>query len=145
MSEIVAVCLLSWDEAAPLAVPVRHAVFVAEQHVPKDMELDEHDATALHAVATKGDGTAVGTGRLLPDGHIGRVAVLPAFRGQGIGGRLLAALVGAAQARGDTEVWLNAQTGAESFYAEYGFEPRGEVFMEAGIPHRLMHRRLDRD
>jgi predicted GNAT family N-acyltransferase len=83
---------------------------------------------------------AVGTGRLLPDGHIGRMAVLAAFRGKGIGGALLEALMKAAQARGDREVMLSAQVGALPFYRAHGFEPEGEEYMEAGIRHQAMRK-----
>ncbi|OZA24817.1 MAG: GNAT family N-acetyltransferase [Hydrogenophilales bacterium 17-61-9] len=79
---------------------VRRAVFIEEQGVPEALEWDEHDAVSLHVLATTLDGTPIGCARLLPDGHMGRMAVLPAWRGCGIGQALLAAILGAAQARG---------------------------------------------
>lgn len=136
------VTLGSWDEQARDAKPVRYDVFVLEQKVPLDMEWDEMDARCVHAVAYDAEGQAIGTGRLLPDGHIGRMAVRQGVRGQGIGARLLEALVEAARARGDREVMLNAQAQAEPFYERYGFRREGEMFMEAGIPHIRMRRAL---
>jgi predicted GNAT family N-acyltransferase len=132
----------NWDELQPLAAPIRFAVFVDEQHVPPELELDEHDAGALHAVAFDADGTAIGTGRLLPDGYIGRMAVLARARSLGVGTRLLVALMDAARGRGLQTVMLNAQTAATGFYARLGFEPQGETFLDAGIVHRKMVRRL---
>ena len=88
------------------------------------------------------DGTAVGTGRLLPDGRIGRMAVLKGWRGSGAGSAVLAELLRMAQAAGFRSVVLNAQTHAIGFYARFGFQPEGDVFLEAGIPHRAMRRSL---
>ncbi|HYD95774.1 MAG TPA: GNAT family N-acetyltransferase [Noviherbaspirillum sp.] len=136
------ITLGDWNGQSAHAKPVRYEVFVLEQKVPLDMEWDEMDAVCVHAVAWDETGRAIGTGRLLPDGHIGRMAVLPAARGSGIGAALLDALVGAAARRGDRAVMLNAQTQAEAFYRRYGFERDGEVFMEAGIPHIHMRRVL---
>ena len=136
------VTLGDWDAQRADAQAVRHEVFVLEQKVPLDMEWDEMDARCVHAVAYDAAGQAMGTGRLLPDGHIGRMAVRQAARGQGIGAQMLETLVQAAQKRGDREVMLNAQTQAEPFYGRYGFRREGEEFMEAGIPHIHMRRAL---
>lgn len=133
--------LLPWEEARAHAAPIRFAVFVEEQGVPRDIELDAMDAQCLHAVAFDGD-DAVGTGRLLPDGHIGRMAVLKAWRGRGVGGRILQALIERARRRGDREVVLSAQVHATAFYRAHGFVEEGAQYMEAGIPHRDMRRRL---
>ena len=134
------ILLGNWDTLREHAVPVRHRVFVIEQSVPIELELDELDAECLHAVALDASGAAVGTGRLLPDGHIGRMAVLAAQRGTGVGGRLLEALVEEGWRRGHDELALNAQTHARSFYEAHGFHAEGDEFMEAGIPHVLMVR-----
>jgi predicted GNAT family N-acyltransferase len=131
-----------WDAQRTDAQAVRYEVFVLEQQVPLEMEWDEMDALCIHIVAYDEEGQAVGTGRLLPDGHIGRMAVRQPARGSGIGARMLEALVEAARNRGDKEVMLNAQTQAETFYQRYGFVREGEVFMEAGIPHIHMRRVL---
>jgi predicted GNAT family N-acyltransferase len=133
--------LMTWDKARAQAAPIRLAVFVQEQGVPPELEMDEMDAQCLHALAYEGE-RAVGTGRLLPDGHIGRMAVLKEFRGKGVGGAVLAKLMGAAKSRGDREVLLSAQVHAVPFYKEYGFEVFGEVYQEAGIPHQDMRREL---
>ena len=88
------------EEAEKVFAPIRFAVFVQEQGVPRDIELDAMDEQCVHAIAFEG-GHAIGTGRLLPDGHIGRMAVLKAWRGRGIGGRILEALMQRARERGD--------------------------------------------
>jgi len=141
MSEI-SVRILAWPDAQAHAMRVREAVFVVEQGVPPEIERDDWDPRCDHALATDGAGRVVGTGRLLPDGHIGRMAVLADCRGQGVGGRILAALVARASERGMRQVVLNAQTHAAPFYARHGFVPFGAEFMEAGIPHVAMARAL---
>jgi len=138
----------NWMELAELATPLRTTVFVHEQGVPPEIELDELDAVSVHAVATNRLGVAVATGRLLPaehgEGRIGRMAVARPLRGQRWGRLLLDALVQAAQGRGDTSVLLHAQCHAEGFYRRAGFVPEGEVFEEAGIAHIAMRQRLNR-
>lgn len=121
---------------------VRLAVFVIEQNIAEELEWDAHDASSLHALALDRAGVPIGCARLLPDGHIGRVAVLSDWRGQGVGAALLVRLVEVAQARGDPRVRLHAQTQAMPFYARFGFMPTGDEFMEAGIPHWTMERVL---
>ena len=133
--------LMPWSEAREEASRIRFAVFVEEQRVPRDIELDAKDGACVHALARL-DGKAVGTGRLLPDAHIGRMAVLKECRGTGVGGRILESLVAQARARGDREVVLSAQVHALPFYARHGFSVFGEVYEEAGIPHQDMRRRL---
>jgi predicted GNAT family N-acyltransferase len=133
--------LLSWEKARVHAAPIRFAVFVEEQGVPLEVELDDMDASCVHAIAFA-DGQPVATGRLLPDGHIGRMAVLKAWRGRGIGGQILAKLMDRARARGDSEVLLSAQVRATAFYRAHGFVEEGAEYVEAGIPHRDMRRPL---
>ena len=134
--------LMSWDEAREQARPIRLSVFVEEQRVPVEIEWDEQDEKCIHALAYDGAGNAVATGRLLPDGHIGRMAVLKEWRGKGVGGAILERLIAAARERGDKEIELFAQTHALEFYGRYGFVENGEVFEEAGIPHQAMRRTL---
>ena len=134
--------VVGWDEAELLVMPVRTEVFVVEQGVPAEIERDAFDAVCRHAIARDAGGRVVATGRLLPDGHIGRMAVRRAARGAGVGGAVLQALIAEAARRGLREVALNAQTHALDFYRRHGFEAVGEVFMEAGIPHRAMRRTL---
>lgn len=133
--------LLPWEEARAHASPIRFSVFVEEQGVPREIELDEHDPVCVHAVVFE-DGSAVATGRLLPDGHIGRMAVLKAWRGRGIGAAILNELMKAALKRGHREVALAAQVHALPFYRAHGFVPVGEEYLEAGIPHQAMKRAL---
>ena len=133
--------LMTWEKARALAAPIRLVVFVQEQGVPPELEMDEMDARCLHALAFDGE-RAIATGRLLPDGHIGRMAVLQEFRGKGAGGAVLTKLMEAARSRGDRDVVLSAQVHALPFYAAYGFTPFGEPYEEAGIPHRDMRRAL---
>jgi predicted GNAT family N-acyltransferase len=127
-----------WNSLRADAQIVRFEVFVHEQKVPAEIELDAMDAESLHAVAYDADGAPIGTGRLLPDGHIGRMAVRKVARGSGIGGALLQLLMSQAKARGDTHVVLSSQTQAAPFYARHGFIPDGQEFFEAGIAHITM-------
>ena len=135
-----------WQTLAEEARQVRTEVFLEEQRIPVEMEWDELDDVAVHAVARNRLGLAVGTGRLLQHapgvGRIGRMAVTRVLRGSNVGRDLLRALVLAASQRGDHEVLLHAQRTAQGFYARLGFEPRGEPFEEAGIVHIEMHRTL---
>lgn len=130
-----------WDRLGGDATAVRHQVFVLEQGVPQELELDEEDIHALHVVAYAA-GRAVATGRLLADGHIGRLAVLERFRGQGLGSHILANLLAHARAQALPRVVLNAQTQALAFYQHHGFIPFGPVFDDAGLPHRAMELKL---
>lgn len=143
MSSDYSVRILSWAEARDMACRVRFAVFVNEQHVPPDIELDEWDERSDHALVTDDAGSPIATGRLLPDGHIGRMAVLQAWRGRGVGAAVLKALLARASERGARRALLNAQTQARGFYARFGFRQVGSEFMEAGIPHVAMERLLD--
>ena len=133
--------LLSWEDARPHASPVRFTVFVEEQGVPREIELDDQDPLSLHAVVFE-QGEAIGTGRLLPDGHIGRMAVLKEWRKRGVGGLILDGLMTKARERGDREVALSAQVHAVPFYRAHGFVTAGHEYMEAGIRHQAMKRRL---
>lgn len=137
-----AIRMARWTDAESLLRSVRHAVFVVEQRVPESLEWDDADAASLHALAVDADGTPIGCARLLPDGHIGRVAVLATWRRRGVGQALVARLIDEAHARGDARVIVNAQVDAIPFYARYGFVATGDVFEEAGIPHRVMERAL---
>lgn len=132
----------NWDALKDHASTVRHEVFVIEQEVPPELEMDEMDAQCVHAVAYDAQHRPIATGRLLPDGHIGRMAVRKSARGTGIGGLVLQRLIQAARARGDTEVVLSAQVHAMGFYARYGFVAEGDVYMDAGIAHRTMSLQL---
>ncbi|MFZ6644112.1 GNAT family N-acetyltransferase [Undibacterium sp. TJN25] len=132
------VTLGDWASLEKDAHAIRYEVFVVEQKIPAELEWDIKDAECLHAVAYDAQHQALGTGRLLPDGHIGRMAVRQSARGQGVGAAILQALMEQARVRGYTDVKLNAQTSAEAFYERNGFIREGDVFEEAGIPHLHM-------
>jgi predicted GNAT family N-acyltransferase len=131
-----------WQTLAGDAHAIRQEVFVLEQQVPEALEIDAMDPCCIHAVAYDSAGAAVGTGRLLPDGHIGRMAVRKPARGSGVGGALLLRLMQLAQQRGDAEVILSAQLHAEAFYRCYGFVREGAEYLDAGILHVTMRCRF---
>jgi YbgC/YbaW family acyl-CoA thioester hydrolase len=132
----------TWAELGADAGRIRSEVFIGEQRIPAELEWDEADAAALHAVAYNRLGQAVATGRLLAgEGgscKIGRMAVHKVLRGEGVGESVLRALASAAHQRGDRRVELHAQRTAQPFYARLGFAAQGEPFEEAGIPHITM-------
>ena len=127
--------ILAWPDALPLARPVRERVFIEEQKVPQELEWDEWDEHSDHAVACDPRGGAIGTARLLPDGRIGRMAVLGPWRRHGVGTALLETLLEQARTRSMRRITLHAQTQAAGFYRRFGFSERGGEFFEAGIPH----------
>ncbi|MDP3511799.1 MAG: GNAT family N-acetyltransferase [Sulfuritalea sp.] len=132
----------SWNDLGEQARQIRETVFVDEQRVPRDLDMDEHDAASRHVVAHDAEGGAIGTGRLLPDGHIGRMAVLAGWRGKGVGRALLERLLEEAARLDQRRLALHAQTRACGFYRRFGFVEEEPEFMEAGIPHRTMVRSL---
>lgn len=122
------------------ALQIRYRVFVDEQGVPLEEERDSYDDTALHLLA-RVDGAAAGTARLvvLPaSGKVGRVAVLPEFRGQGIGEALMAEAHALAAELGLPELVLDAQVQVIGFYEKLGYTAEGPEFLDAGILHRRM-------
>ena len=131
-----------WAQFSERSRPLRQQVFVLEQGVPQELEWDEYDQDSAHALALDADGNGIGTGRLLPDGHIGRMAVLREWRSKGVGAALLRHLMDMARSQGMHRLLLNAQTHAAPFYARFGFFPEGDEFMEAGIPHITMAQHL---
>ena len=122
---------------------IRRRVFIEEQHVPEEIEMDAEDANAFHALAIL-NGVAIGCGRMVDHGasevKIGRMAVLQEFRNTGVGATILRFLIDRARDRGIRKAILHAQLTAEGFYLNQGFEPVGDVFEEAGIAHRKMER-----
>ena len=120
---------------------IRYEVFVDEQNVPVDLEIDGLDGEAKHALAFV-DGVPIGTGRILNDGHIGRVAVLKNYRGLGIGKLIMKELIKCAQDMSLEKVWLSSQWHAHSFYLDLGFDCVGEIYKEAGIDHIKMFKAL---
>ncbi len=136
----------SWSDLQSLASPLRQRVFVQEQEIDPELEWDEADATAFHAVIVNKLGQPVATGRLLQPqpkvAQIGRMAVEKALRGGSLGSQVVKALLAHAQQRGDQEVILHAQCSAENFYKRLGFTSHGDVFQDAGIDHIEMRMRL---
>ena len=120
---------------------IRKTVFIHEQNVPPELEFDGLDNSAIHALISI-EGEYVATGRLLDDGHIGRVAILKAYRNQKLGSKLVLSLVEEAKQKGYSRVYLGSQTHAIGFYQKLGFSAFGEEFMDAGIPHLSMGKTL---
>lgn len=117
---------------------VRSRVFVKEQGVPAELEWDGADVGAWHLLAFDLEQNPIGTVRVLPSGQIGRLAVLPGWRGRGVGTALLREALVLAAARGLPAPFVHAQAGALVFYHRQGFRAQGLEYWEAGIPHRLM-------
>ena len=143
MSEpVFTVAIEKWSEAEKDIRFVRDSVFVREMQIPAELEWDGLDPDCVHVLARDGDGNPIGTGRLLPNGKIGRMAVLPAWRGKGIGKAMLQAMLEEAGQAGIDEVWLHAQLSVVGFYREARFAEVGDSFVSAGIPHQKMVRSL---
>lgn len=140
MNEIV-VSVVDWLDT-PALRDIRQQVFIDEQGVPAALEWDAEDSSAVHFLIRTA-GAALGTARLLDDGHIGRVALLPAWRGQGLGERLMREVMAYAQARGMNALLLSAQVQAQSLYQRLGFMVDSEPYMEAGILHVAMRWQAD--
>jgi predicted GNAT family N-acyltransferase len=142
----------NWVEAQDLAIPIRFQVFVNEQKVPEEMELDEDDSGAWHALVFSGN-VAIGTARLVVEnegldelsgqvGRIGRLAVLKNYRRQGVGADLLKTLIQYGVDRGIHEYYLHAQLSAQGLYEKMGFISEGDIFEEAGILHQSMRLKI---
>jgi predicted GNAT family N-acyltransferase len=121
---------------------IRTAVFTEEQGIDPGIDFDGSDPECVHVIAKNATGSTVGTARMFSDGQIGRMAVLQAYRRQGVGRAMLEALVAAARRQGLNEVYLNSQAQVIGFYQALGFEKTGEPFMEAGIEHVRMLRHI---
>ncbi|MCG8426247.1 MAG: GNAT family N-acetyltransferase [Chromatiales bacterium] len=137
--------LADWQQEGEALRHIRDQVFIQEQAVPKALEWDGEDESSLHVIAEDTEGNAIGTGRLLTSGQIGRMAVLPRWRSYGVGSALLNALLQTARLGNYPTIFLNAQIHAKAFYNQHGFTPVGEQFMEADIPHIRMELRKDHD
>ena len=131
-----------WHQDRALLRTIRQRVFVEEQQVPEHLEWDADDNEAQHFLALDASEAPVGCARLLPNGYCGRLAVLANWRHQGVGRALLEAVIAAAQARGQSRIKLSAQLHASGFYQGYGFETIGEAYLEAGIEHIAMQKKL---
>lgn len=128
----------TWERDREHLIDIRRQVFIEEQNVPEALEIDGQDAYCTHVVALLPDHAAVGTARLLSDGHIGRMCVLQAYRKHGIGAKMLLKLIEIARLQERTKVGLNAQVQALPFYQRFGFIEDSDIFLDANIPHRHM-------
>ena len=120
---------------------IRFEVFVVEQNVPEELEIDGLDDEAKHVLAYI-DNEAIGTGRILNDGHIGRVSVLKKHRGLGIGKLMMQDLIYWAEEANIEKLWLSSQWHAHGFYLDLGFYCEGDIYEEAGIDHIKMSKKL---
>ncbi len=127
-----------WDVSREILTDIRHKVFVEEQHVPVDEEIDEHDVNAVHWLAYGPNDRPMATSRMLSDGCIGRMAVLKEYRERGVGSALMRKMIRYAVREGMEQIFLNAQIKAIPFYEGFGFTAQGDPFMDAGIPHKTM-------
>jgi predicted GNAT family N-acyltransferase len=138
MTTAFTVSLVSWHDGEPLLRAIREAVFIREQNVPEELEWDGKDDDCRHALALSTNGDAIGCGRLMPNGHLGRMSVLPHWRKQKVGTAIIEALLDEARSRGYKQVDVDAQTYAIPFYLKFGFVEYGKEFMDAGILHKKM-------
>lgn len=142
MSTPFTVSLVCWHDGEPLLRAIREAVFIREQNVPAELEWDGKDDACRHALALSLNGDAIGCGRMQPNGHIGRVAVLPQWRKQKVGTAIIESLLDEARSRGYKQVDVDAQIHAIPFYQQFGFVEHGKEFMDAGMPHKKMKLKL---
>lgn len=134
------VSVADWHKDTEQLRAIREAVFISEQHVPKSLEWDASDPECTHVIAIDDDGVSIATGRLVPDGSIGRMAVLKAWRGRGVGNAIMEKLVDEARRNGFRSLKLSSQEHAVGFYQRHGFVAQGTPYMEAGIRHITMIR-----
>ena len=120
---------------------IRNRVFTIEQKIDASIDFDGRDADAIHALIEI-DGVPIATGRMLTDGHIGRMAVLQNWRGQGFGRMIIEALTAEAQKTNLSSVFLGAQIQVAEFYRKLGFQPCGDPFKEVGIDHLPMQKTI---
>ncbi len=134
----------TWKKDRREIVKIRKTVFVKEQNVPEELDFDGLDENCSHVLAFVESQIPIGTARMLPDGHIGRVAVLKKWRGLGVGKSLVKKLMEKAARLGLLEVYLNSQESAIGFYEKIGFRKKGKLFYEAGIPHLQMRKAIEK-
>ncbi len=132
--------ITSYAESTEAIRRIRDTVFGLEQKVPRELDWDGNDTGCIHVLALDDSGDPIGTGRLQSDGKIGRLAVLPAWRGKSVGNKMIEALVDSAREQDLRQVYLHAQVHARPFYEKSGFREEGDEFMEASIRHTKMTR-----
>ena len=142
MSTDYSIIKANWPEQADVLKSIRESVFVIEQGVSSEIEWDGRDHLCQHVIAYSNTEQPIGTGRILPSGHIGRIAVIASWRGKEVGSAILKALINLAEENSDDNnidnVYLNSQTHAIPFYQRFGFVSEGDIFIEAEIPHQKM-------
>lgn len=137
-SHIFNLSITTWQQNQLYLSTIRRQVFIEEQLVPEELEWDEYDADAIHVLVTVAN-QPIGCARLLVhQAKIGRMAVLPKWRQQGVGSTMLQALLAEAKRLGLKRIQLSAQLHAIPFYEKAGFSAYGAVYDDAGIPHRDM-------
>lgn len=137
--------IADWNRDKSELRSIREVVFIIEQRVPQTLEWDDKDIQSLHVIARDIAGKGIGTGRLTPEGQIGRMAVLSQWRNSGVGSALLIQLIELAKKDHVRSPFLNAQKKAIPFYTRHGFHSVGDEFMEAGIPHQRMEQNQHTD
>lgn len=138
MTKAYTVRTADWDSDKQNLSDIRRKVFIEEQRVPEELEWDEFDAGSHHILAIDSNNQPIGTGRIKPDGQIGRMAVLKQWRHQGVGKAMLEALLKYAREAHYQHIYLHAQLTAIPFYEKFGFIIDSDEFMDAGIPHKTM-------
>ena len=136
------VCKVSWEAQKDAICAIRQHVFIEEQHVPVELELADDDPFYTYVLATTTAGIAVGTARIKDNGHIGRMAVLADWRGQGVGQALLTKIIELAELQKLSAVFCHAQVSAIPFYLQAGFYQDSDIFIDAGIPHQVLRQYL---
>jgi len=131
-----------WNTDRQTLSEIRRKVFIEEQNVPEELEWDEFDEISQHILALDNSGNPIGTGRIKPDGQIGRMAVLKDWRNKGVGKSILDELLKIATQLNQHEIYLHAQLTAIEFYEKSGFRINSSEFMDAGIPHKIMIKRM---
>lgn len=142
MSNPFTVSLVCWHDGEPLLKSIRDAVFIRERGVPAELEWDGKDEGSRHALALSLQGDAIGCGRMLPDGHIGHIAVLPQWRKQKVGTALVEALLDYARAHDYQQISVDAQPHYVPFYRNNGFVEQGDPFVDAGVQRIKMALKL---
>lgn len=136
------VSAVNWHDGEMMLRSVREAVFIREQGIAPELEWDGQDAGCRHVLVLSHQGAAIGCGRMFASGYIGRIAVLPKWRGQKVGTAIVEAMLDYARMHGYVEVDVDAQTQAVPFYHGFDFIEEGAVFMDAGLPHVKMRLKL---
>ena len=135
--------LADWNEDAESLTALRREVFVGEQKVPIEIEIDDMDDQCQHIKASLDDGRIIATARILPNHYVGRMCVTKEYRQRGIAGAMLEFIIQYARHQNIKSLQLNAQISAQPLYERYGFVADSDIFMEAGIQHRHMSLPLD--